>query len=138
MADARHRFSQLPSSQSTGPRTGAIRHRPLGSSNLAAVPSNDESSPSPQINYLSDVALPDGVGALEKGSRAEEPDQIPLTREVGSLSPGTSMSGTASQENDNATLATQDSASSYRGPRRSGGGALWQQNRRQRRNMMWI
>lgn len=65
-------------------------------------------------------------------------DRVPLTREEDGLSPGVGTTPKASQENDNVTLATDDSASTYRGPRRSGGGALWQQNRRQRRNLMWI
>ncbi|KAM4060456.1 hypothetical protein HRG_001986 [Hirsutella rhossiliensis] len=137
MADARHHFEPLPSSQSAGPETGAMRHRPLGSSNLAAAPDSDNSA-APQPKFLSDGAPPNGAGKPRGPPRDLELDQVPLTRGVDGLSPGVRTTRAASPENDNATLATDDSASSYRGPRRSGGGALWQQNRRQRRNLMWI
>lgn len=118
MADARHRFEPLPSSQSAGAQVVAMRHHPLGSSNLAAAPGDDDGA--------------------RRGRGHVELDEVPLTTDVDGVS--RAMEATprgAARDPDSATLATVDSASSYPGPRRSGGGALWQQNRRQRRNV-WI
>ncbi|RCI10424.1 hypothetical protein L249_4416 [Ophiocordyceps polyrhachis-furcata BCC 54312] len=107
-------------------------------STATATDSNTKapSSPSPPPKTMprfANVAMyPDRVPLATSAMAFDDPRPAPRPGSVIVEDPGEDeVEDEANDDNDAA-------ASAYPGPRRNGSGALWQQNRRQRRNLMWI
>lgn len=71
-----------------------------------------------------------------RGENGGAPDGFVSTTAAGGLAGTAAAAATSDPYGDSPTV---DYYEQYRGPRRgAGGGALWQQNRRQNRNLTWM
>lgn len=149
MADAgQHDFEALPASYEAAEQRAA-RQAPSSpnymSDGVGPDGANDDGAAG-RRDYLRDGPAPPGVdmgGGVSDHEEAEENDRVPLTRELSDFSHGFNPAVQSMQEDggEAAPPTTSSSAeASYPGPRRNrnGGGILWQQNRRQTRNPMWM
>ncbi|POR35603.1 Uncharacterized protein TPAR_04201 [Tolypocladium paradoxum] len=139
MADARHNFEALPSSHEVS-EAGLPQHVPpahTNSDSISPESSDGDVGTARQPHYLYDGAPPEGYMGIRRGDQDVDPDRVPLTREIDDFSQGFNSALQGIQEDDS-TQPNSNSMGAYPGPRRSGGGILWQQNRRQARNPIWM
>ncbi|KJZ79179.1 hypothetical protein HIM_01330 [Hirsutella minnesotensis 3608] len=136
MADPRHNFEPLPSSQGPPAAEAAPQHGFQQPGQADARDSLQALAP-PQGGHAARASTVGGAAGLRDHRRDMDHDRVPLTREVDGMSSGINSQDTSRGDESAADPATY-STSSYPGPRRAGGGALWQQNRRERRNLVWI
>ena len=86
--------------------------------------------------YGHDMAPGEGMAVGGSPTRME-PDQVPLTREIDEFSQGFNTALGDIREDDE-PASNAESMSTYPARRGDGGRPLWQQNRRQSRNLMWM
>lgn len=139
MANARHNFEALPSSHEVS-EAGEPQQLPQAHTNADGIgpeSSYADAGTARQPHYLYDGAPPEGVMGIGDGDQGVDHDRVPLTREIDDFSQGFNSALQGIQDDDS-TQPNSNNMGAYPGPRRSGGGILWQQNRRQARNLMWM
>lgn len=86
----------------------------------------------------SDAAPGTGAGS-DLGPRIDVRGGTRLVDEMEGLIPGLNLTSESQREDEGgAQEPVVDHMATYPGPRRHGGGVLWQQNRKRSRNPMWI
>ncbi|PNY28332.1 Uncharacterized protein TCAP_01740, partial [Tolypocladium capitatum] len=140
MAGARYNFEALPSSHDVS-EAGLPQHLPRAHTNADGVSfeSGDDGDvgTARQPHHLYDGTPSDGVVGVWGGGQDVDPDRVPLTREIDDFSQGFNSALQGIQDDDS-THANANNMGAYPGPRRGSGGILWQQNRRQPRNLVWM
>ena len=135
MTDNRQQFSQLPTTwEETEPEVPPNVPRAYG-----GLGTTSTGWPLAQQHHDSTSSGSTTRGAAVGGSGPYEADREPLTR--GELDDFSRGFNTALDEvdADDGTQANSQSMSAYGKPRGRGeGSALWQQNRRRSRNLMWM
>ncbi|PHH73789.1 hypothetical protein CDD82_5266 [Ophiocordyceps australis] len=139
MSDTQRSFLPMPGSQQALARSGASQgfgptyrntHQATSeSSGLAVMPSSRQPEAPQRSAVLANNNTIRGVNV--------EADQVPLTGEMDDASNGYHSALEGVREDDSASQPSSSNAP-YPGPRRYGGSALWQQNRRTNRNLKWI
>ncbi|UNI13414.1 hypothetical protein JDV02_000162 [Purpureocillium takamizusanense] len=143
MADVHRDFEALPSSHEASERDLPLQVPPAHRNGDGVSPDSSDGDVGMAYhhhNYLQDGVPPEGITVGRGADYALDYDQVPLTREIDDFSHGFNSALENIQEDDSPTQPNMDYMSAYPGPRRdrSGGGILWQQNRRQARNPMWM
>ncbi|KND93202.1 hypothetical protein TOPH_02452, partial [Tolypocladium ophioglossoides CBS 100239] len=139
MADARHNFEALPSSHEVS-ESRLPQHLPRAYTNADGISlesSDGDVGTARQSHHVYDGAPPEGAMRTRGGDLDVDPDRVPLTREIDDFSQGFNSALQGIQDDDS-TQPNSDNMGAYPGPRRGSGGILWQQNRRQARNLMWM
>ncbi|KAJ6447144.1 transmembrane alpha-helix domain-containing protein [Purpureocillium lavendulum] len=140
MAAAHRDFEALPSSHEASERDLPLQVPHRNVDGVSPESADGDVGTAYPHDYLRDGVPPEGVMSSRGHDYGLEQDRVPLTREIDDFSHGFNSALENIQEDDSPTQPNTDYMASYPGPRRTrgGGGILWQQNRRQARNPMWM